>query len=166
MPGHQITMTRPNFLVIVADDLGFSDLGCYGGEIRTPHIDALAADGLRFTGNPQPSLTSLCIYFANMFRFPRDGAMQSFSLHGTIRHPLFFLVFRQPQLNPPSRSSPAPTTTLPGWARSSNGSPRRPARTPRASRRARRRPAANRATRDTLTSALSRCPRCCTTQAT
>ena len=40
---------RPNVLVILADDLGFSDLACYGGEIDTPHLDALAADGLRFT---------------------------------------------------------------------------------------------------------------------
>lgn len=40
---------RPNFLVIVADDLGFSDIGCYGGEIRTPNIDKLAKNGLRFT---------------------------------------------------------------------------------------------------------------------
>ncbi|MCS6851193.1 MAG: arylsulfatase [Gemmataceae bacterium] len=40
---------RPNFLVIVADDLGFSDLGCYGGEIDTPELDRLAAGGLRFT---------------------------------------------------------------------------------------------------------------------
>jgi len=39
---------RPNFLVIVADDLGFSDLGAFGGEIRTPHLDALAAEGVRF----------------------------------------------------------------------------------------------------------------------
>ncbi len=39
----------PNILLIVADDLGFSDLGCYGGEIETPNLDALAADGLRFT---------------------------------------------------------------------------------------------------------------------
>ncbi len=39
---------RPNFVVLMLDDLGFSDLGCYGGEIRTPHIDKLAADGLRF----------------------------------------------------------------------------------------------------------------------
>lgn len=40
---------RPNFLVIVADDLGFSDVGCFGGEIRTPNIDKLANNGLRFT---------------------------------------------------------------------------------------------------------------------
>ena len=44
------TPRRPNFLVIVADDLGFSDIDCYGGEIRTPNIDRLAhAGGLRFT---------------------------------------------------------------------------------------------------------------------
>lgn len=40
---------RPNVIVIMADDLGFSDLGCYGSEIATPNLDRLAADGLRFT---------------------------------------------------------------------------------------------------------------------
>ena len=40
---------RPNVLVILADDMGYSDVGCYGGEIDTPHIDALADEGLRFT---------------------------------------------------------------------------------------------------------------------
>src|SRR5690348_9381920 len=40
---------RPNVVIILADDLGFSDLGCYGGEIRTPNLDALAASGVRFT---------------------------------------------------------------------------------------------------------------------
>ena len=40
---------QPNILVIVADDLGFSDLGCYGGEIDTPHLDRLASNGLRLT---------------------------------------------------------------------------------------------------------------------
>ena len=40
---------RPNILLIVADDLGFSDLGCYGGEIATPHLDRLAANGVRLT---------------------------------------------------------------------------------------------------------------------
>ncbi|MBB5708700.1 arylsulfatase [Sphingopyxis panaciterrulae] len=41
---------RPNYLVIVADDLGWSDLGSFGGEIETPHLDALALAGIRFTG--------------------------------------------------------------------------------------------------------------------
>ena len=48
---------KPNVLLIVADDLGFSDLGCYGGEIATPNLDALAANGLRFT---QFSNTARC----------------------------------------------------------------------------------------------------------
>ena len=40
--------SKPNIIVILADDMGFSDLGCYGSEIETPHLDALAANGLRF----------------------------------------------------------------------------------------------------------------------
>ena len=40
---------RPNVLILLADDMGFSDLGCYGGEIQTPNLDGLAADGLRYT---------------------------------------------------------------------------------------------------------------------
>ena len=39
---------RPNIILIMADDLGYSDLGCYGGEIETPHLDYLAMNGLRF----------------------------------------------------------------------------------------------------------------------
>ena len=41
--------TSPNILLIVADDLGFTDLGCYGSEIKTPNIDALAQQSTRFT---------------------------------------------------------------------------------------------------------------------
>ncbi len=41
--------TRPNIIIIMADDMGFSDIGCYGGEIQTPTLDGLAADGIRFT---------------------------------------------------------------------------------------------------------------------
>jgi len=41
--------TRPNIVLIMSDDMGFSDLGCYGGEINTPHLDGLANRGLRFT---------------------------------------------------------------------------------------------------------------------
>ncbi|MHC4540899.1 MAG: sulfatase-like hydrolase/transferase, partial [Planctomycetota bacterium] len=40
---------RPNIVLVMADDMGFSDAGCYGGEIHTPNIDRLAANGLRFT---------------------------------------------------------------------------------------------------------------------
>jgi arylsulfatase len=40
---------RPNIIVILSDDMGYSDLGCFGGEIKTPNLDALAAGGLRFT---------------------------------------------------------------------------------------------------------------------
>ena len=40
---------RPNIVILLADDLGFSDVGCYGGEIPTPHIDSLAREGVRFT---------------------------------------------------------------------------------------------------------------------
>lgn len=39
-----------NILVVMLDDVGFSDFGCYGSEVSTPTIDRLAADGLRFTG--------------------------------------------------------------------------------------------------------------------
>ena len=40
---------RPNIIVVMADDMGFSDLGCYGSEIETPTIDRLAKEGLRFS---------------------------------------------------------------------------------------------------------------------
>jgi len=47
--GAPASARRPNFLVVLADDMGFSDAGCYGGEIETPNIDHLAANGVRFT---------------------------------------------------------------------------------------------------------------------
>ncbi len=47
-PVQEAPKGSPNVVVIYMDDLGFSDVGCYGSEIQTPHIDALAARGLRF----------------------------------------------------------------------------------------------------------------------
>jgi hypothetical protein len=44
-----VAAPRPNIIVIMVDDMGFSDIGCYGGEIPTPHLDALAAGGVRFS---------------------------------------------------------------------------------------------------------------------
>jgi hypothetical protein len=46
---HSAPARKPNFLLILADDMGFSDAHCYGGSIDTPNIDRLAAGGLRFT---------------------------------------------------------------------------------------------------------------------
>ena len=40
---------RPNIVLIMVDDMGFSDLGCYGGEVDTPNLDRLASSGLRFS---------------------------------------------------------------------------------------------------------------------
>ena len=40
---------RPNIVIILADDMGYSDMGMFGSEIKTPNMDALAADGVRFT---------------------------------------------------------------------------------------------------------------------
>jgi arylsulfatase A-like enzyme len=44
-----MTRARPNIVLILNDDMGYSDLGCYGGEVQTPHLDRLAANGVRFT---------------------------------------------------------------------------------------------------------------------
>ena len=48
-PAKQVQNTKPNIIVILVDDMGFSDIGCYGSEIPTPNLDALASNGLRFT---------------------------------------------------------------------------------------------------------------------
>ena len=44
-----IAAERPNVVLVMADDMGYSDIGCYGGEIQTPVLDALSAQGIRFT---------------------------------------------------------------------------------------------------------------------
>jgi len=46
--GNKLSAARPNIVIIMADDMGYSDIGCYGSEISTPNIDRLAANGLRF----------------------------------------------------------------------------------------------------------------------
>lgn len=62
--GNAVAAEKPNVVLIMCDDMGFSDLGCYGSEIRTPNIDALAEEGIRFsrfknTGRCCPSRASL-----------------------------------------------------------------------------------------------------------
>ena len=49
VPSPSFAAERPNVLIVLADDLGFSDLGCYGGQIETPNLDGMARGGLRFT---------------------------------------------------------------------------------------------------------------------
>jgi arylsulfatase A-like enzyme len=48
-PAFAATAEKPNIVVILVDDMGFSDIGCYGGEIKTPNLDKLASGGVRFT---------------------------------------------------------------------------------------------------------------------
>ena len=47
--GSEPSESPPNVVLILCDDLGFSDLGCYGGEISTPNLDRLSTEGMRFT---------------------------------------------------------------------------------------------------------------------
>ena len=49
MPFARAAAKRPNIVLIMADDMGFSDLGCYGSEIATPNLNRLAQEGVRFT---------------------------------------------------------------------------------------------------------------------
>lgn len=82
---------RPNIVLILADDLGFSDLGCYGGEISTPNIDSLAAKGLRYrqfynTARSCPSrasmLTGLTPHLAGVGHMVADRGYKGY--HGTL----------------------------------------------------------------------------------
>ncbi len=68
---------RPNILVILADDLGYSDLGCYGSEIHTPNLDKLAQQGVRFNHfyNTKPELSDTC--------FPVDRTLSTSSRYWT-----------------------------------------------------------------------------------
>src|SRR3954453_23391481 len=64
MPNGDKPSDRPNILIILNDDMGFSDIGCYGGEIETPNLDRLAQNGLRYsqfynTARCRPSRASL-----------------------------------------------------------------------------------------------------------
>ncbi|RPJ22474.1 MAG: arylsulfatase, partial [Planctomycetaceae bacterium] len=77
---------KPNVLVIVADDMGYSDAGCYGGEIQTPNLDRLAANGIRFTqcystGRCWPSRTSLLTgYYPQQVRMdPPQGRLPAWT---------------------------------------------------------------------------------------
>lgn len=81
---------RPNFLLIVADDLGFSDLGAFGGEIHTPHLDELAFAGLRLTDFHAASAcspTRAMLLTGTDHHLAGIGAMAEFSDETIRQHP-------------------------------------------------------------------------------
>ncbi|MSU24090.1 MAG: arylsulfatase [Opitutus sp.] len=86
--------TPPNLLLILADDLGWSDLGCYGSEIKTPNLDALAAGGVKFTqfynsARCCPSraslLTGLYPHQAHVGNMTQDQGVDSPGYRGTLQ---------------------------------------------------------------------------------
>ncbi len=86
LPAGAGATARPNVVIIVADDSGFSDTGCYGGEIATPNLDKLAANGLRFTqfyNTARCWPTRSCIltgYYAQQVRMdPPKGRLPSWA---------------------------------------------------------------------------------------
>ncbi len=71
---------RPNIILIMCDDMGFSDLGCYGGEVQTPHIDRLASEGMRFTqfyNNAKCTTTRASLLTGLYPRFGKPGHLRS-----------------------------------------------------------------------------------------
>src|SRR6201994_4658948 len=81
---------RPNVIVILVDDMGWADLGCFGSEIPTPNLDKLAANGLRFTqfyntGRCCPSraalLTGLYSHEAGVGGMTNDQKLPGYSGH-------------------------------------------------------------------------------------
>ena len=84
---------RPNIILILADDLGYSDIGCYGGEIETPNLNRLAEDGIRFTHFYNTSrscptraslLTGLYQHQAGIGRMTFDDGLPGY--RGTMTH--------------------------------------------------------------------------------
>ena len=72
------TAGRPNIVLIMCDDLGWSDIGCYGGEIDTPNLDRLAASGMRFTQfyNNAKCTTTRASILTGLYPRPRGGLLK------------------------------------------------------------------------------------------
>src|SRR6056297_1168335 len=80
---------RPNIIFILVDDMGYSDIGCYGGEMKTPNLDRLASEGLRFsnaynTAKCFPSraclLTGVYAQQCGMGRRPQQGIQNAITV--------------------------------------------------------------------------------------
>ena len=91
----QAEVPCPNVILVMVDDMGYSDIGCYGGEIQTPNLDALAQGGLRFrqfynTGKCHSSrvtLSGLHSYQAVMPVRTERSSCTTETLHGACRSP-------------------------------------------------------------------------------
>ncbi|WP_261345017.1 arylsulfatase [Lignipirellula cremea] len=71
--------SRPNIVLIMADDMGFSDIGCYGGEVKTPNLDSMAKDGLRFLQfyNNAKCTTTRASLVTGLYPRPRGGLLKT-----------------------------------------------------------------------------------------
>ena len=80
---------RPNIVLIFADDMGYSDLGCYGGEIKTPNLDRLAKNGIRYTQayNTSKCWTSRISLLTGLYHHRSDRDFQNTALIGEILKP-------------------------------------------------------------------------------
>jgi arylsulfatase len=70
---------RPNIVLIMADDLGYSDIGCYGGDVDTPHLNRLAKEGLRFTQfyNCAKCTTTRAALVTGLYPRPQGGLLKT-----------------------------------------------------------------------------------------
>ena len=80
---------RPNIVVIFADDMGYSDLGCFGGEIKTPYLDRLAENGIRYTQayNTSKCWTSRISLLTGLYHHRSDRDFSNTALVGEILKP-------------------------------------------------------------------------------
>lgn len=80
---------RPNVVVIMADDMGYSDLGCFGSEIKTPHLDSLAAHGIRYTQmyNTSKCWTTRISLLTGLYHHRSNRDFENTALIGEILRP-------------------------------------------------------------------------------
>ena len=79
----------PNIVVILTDDMGYSDLGCYGGEIQTPHLDSLASKGIRYTQayNTSKCWTTRISLLTGLYHQRSDRDFRNTALVGEVLRP-------------------------------------------------------------------------------
>ena len=80
---------RPNIMLLFVDDMGYSDLGCYGGEIKTPHLDQLARNGIRYTQayNTSKCWTSRISLLTGQYHHRSDRDFSDTALVGEVLKP-------------------------------------------------------------------------------